>query len=295
MRLLPALIILSLAAFVNSTQNPTQTPSPSKSPAPTEIQQELNETAKAYKDGRFAEAQQHAERAVLLDPTDKTAAIFLARIMHQRYKPGDNSPESLNYAQGSIAAYQRLLTLDPMNDEAYKAISVLYASTHQEESLKEWVRQRALDPRFTNAQRAEAYTVLAGKDWDCSFKFTELPAQKIVTAERGKRVITYKMPTDRTAFEKAKECVNSGFTNVDLALSLNRESESAWSYNTNLLLEAAKLAEMEGRAAAKANFQTKAKEASVEARRLSEKRRQAEESGEAEPKPSPTPWSTSLH
>jgi len=285
----PALIVLVLLALINSIQDPTQTPSQSKSSAPTEVEQELNETAKNYKEGKFAEAQQHAERAVLLDPANRTAAIFLARVMHQRYKPGDNSPESLNYAQGAIAAYQRVLTLDPLNEEPYKAVAVLYASTHQDELLKAWLMQHALDPRFSNAQRAEAYTTLAGKDWDCSFKFTELPEQKIRTVEKGRAVVTYKMPQDRTAFARAKECVNHGFEMVDLALSLNRESDAAWSYNANLLLEAAKLAEMEGRAAAKANFVTKAKEASFEAGRLSDKRRRAEESGEPEPKPSPSP------
>jgi hypothetical protein len=290
MKLLPLIIIFPLAAFTYYSQDPAQRAAqPPKESARTEVQLELDQTASSFKAGDFAVAQQHAERAVLLDPTNKTAAIFLARVTHQRYKPGDNSPENLNYAQGAIAAYQRVLTLDPLNEEPYKAVAVLYASTHQDELLKEWLAQRALDPRFSNAQRAEAYATLAGKDWDCSFKFTERPEQKIRTVEKGKAVVTYKMPQDQTAFARTKECVNHGFEMVDLALSLNRESEAAWSYNANLLLEAAKLAEMEGRAAAKANFRTKANEASREAVRLSDKRRRAEESGELEPKPSPTP------
>jgi hypothetical protein len=292
MKLLPALIILVLTAFVHSFQNPTQTPSPAKNSAPSEIEQEFNETQRLYREGKFAEAQQHAEHAVLLDPANQKAAMFLARVIHQRYKPNDNSPANLNYAQDAIAAYQRALTLDPLNDEAYKAVGVLYAGTHQDELLKTWVMQRALDSRFSNVQRAEAYSTLAGKDWDCSFKFTELPAQKVVTVENRKRVVTYKMPADHDAFTKAKDCVNNGFEMVDLALSLNRESEAAWSYNANLLLEAAKLAQMEGRDAAKANFETKAKEASVEARRLGDKRQQAQEAGVPDGKPSPSP---SLH
>src|ERR1043166_8179433 len=40
---------------------------------------ELNETAKAYKEGHFDVAEQHAKRALALDPTNPTAPIFIAR------------------------------------------------------------------------------------------------------------------------------------------------------------------------------------------------------------------------
>jgi uncharacterized protein HemY len=46
---------------------------------------ELNETAKSYKDGRFEEAEQHAKRALALDPNNPTAPIFIARVIHQQY------------------------------------------------------------------------------------------------------------------------------------------------------------------------------------------------------------------
>src|SRR5437870_10418661 len=48
---------------------------------------ELNEAAKSYKEGHFDEAQQHAERALSYDPSNKTALIFVARIMHQNTNP----------------------------------------------------------------------------------------------------------------------------------------------------------------------------------------------------------------
>ena len=296
MKVLPLVITVALATFTNFSQDPIQKPVPSQPATPqTEVDLELKQTASSYKTGDFADAQQHADRAVLLDPANKTAAIFLARVMHQRYKPGDDTPQNVQVALGAIAAYQRLLTLDYQNEEAYKAVAVLYAAIHQDELLKAWVLQRALDPQVSNERRAEAYAVLAGKDWDCSFKFTELPEQKLVEGKGSKAVVVWKMPKDRTAFARAQECVKNGFEMTDLALSLNRESETAWSYKTNLLFEAAKLAQMEGLDPAKADYERQAKEASVEARRLAEKRRRAEESVEAEPSPRPTPSPASLH
>src|SRR5437764_15297309 len=53
---------------------------------------ELNETARAYKAGRFEEAENHAKRALYLDPSNPTAPIFIARVIHQQYKRGAGSP-----------------------------------------------------------------------------------------------------------------------------------------------------------------------------------------------------------
>lgn len=54
------------------------------------------------------------------------------------------------------------------------------------------------------------------------------------------------MPEDQVEFERAKECANRGLDMVNMAIMLTPESESAWSYKTNILLELSKLAEMSG-------------------------------------------------
>ena len=64
---------------------PAQTPSG----ADAQVKQELNEAARAYREGNFPEAQVHSERALLLDPQNKSAPYFVARTIHAQYKPGD--------------------------------------------------------------------------------------------------------------------------------------------------------------------------------------------------------------
>src|SRR5437870_7675068 len=96
---------------------------------------ELNETARAYKAGRFDEAEQHAKRALYLDPNNPTAPIFIARVIHQQYKPGVDQPDNIERAREAIAAYQQILAKDPNNEEAYKAISVRYAAIKDEAKL----------------------------------------------------------------------------------------------------------------------------------------------------------------
>jgi Flp pilus assembly protein TadD len=48
----------------------------------------LNEAARAYREGRFVEAEQYSRRAQELDPNNKTAPMFIARTIHAQYRPG---------------------------------------------------------------------------------------------------------------------------------------------------------------------------------------------------------------
>ncbi len=225
-----------------------QTPTPIGPEA--QAKQELNEAARAYRGGNYTEAQAHAERAVLLDPQNKTAPMFVARTIHAQYRPLNFTPANVAKAREAIVAYQRILERSPGNDEAYKAVAYLYEAIKEDELLHQWILQRAADVSLPNDKRAEAFVVLASKDWDCSFKISELPANKVTTVHRNsnKANVRYQMPKERVEFERAKECANRGLERVNTAIILTPESETAWSYKTNILLELAKLAEMSGEA-----------------------------------------------
>jgi tetratricopeptide (TPR) repeat protein len=245
---------------------------------------ELNETAKAYKEGRFEEAEQHAKRALYLDPSNQTAPIFIARVIHQQYRPGVDQPDNIQRARDAIEAYQRVIE-KPANDqqaeEAYKAISVLYAAIKDDQNLRAWISKRATDPNQPSEKRAEAYAILAGKDWDCSFKVTELPDVKKTSAEGGTAKVTYEKPKDQKDFDNIQKCVVRGLEEAETAIKYDPNSESAWSYKTNLLLEAAKHAEMNGDSAKKAEYEKQAQVAGKRAGALADERRKKEEAAEA--------------
>jgi tetratricopeptide (TPR) repeat protein len=241
---------------------------------------ELNEAARVYREGHFEEAEQHAKRALSIDPDNKTAAIFLARIIHQQYKPGVDTPENIAKAREAIEAYRHILEKNPNDEEAYKAISILYAAIKDDAKLREWILARANDSNMPSEKRAEAYAILAGKDWDCSFKITELPDVKVTSNEGGKPTVKYQKPKDQKDFDTAQRCVARGLEEGETAIKYDPNSESAWSYKTNLLLEAAKLAEMNGDADHKAQYQKQAETAGKRATALSEERRKKEEAAE---------------
>jgi tetratricopeptide (TPR) repeat protein len=218
---------------------------------------QLNEAARAYREGRFEEAEGHSRRAAELDPDNKTAPMFIARTIHAQYRPGVTSPENIAKANEAIEAYQKILEKNPKDDEAYNAIAYLLGAIKEDAKLRQWITMRAASDSAEPEKRAKAYIVLASKDWDCSFKITELPTNKITTIDpsNNKATVSYKKPGDQKEFDTAQMCVKQGLMEVENAIKFDPNNESAWSYKTNLLLEAAKLAEMEGNTERKADFQ----------------------------------------
>jgi tetratricopeptide (TPR) repeat protein len=249
---------------------------------------QLNEAARAYHDGQFEEAEAYSRRALELDPNSKSAPLFIARTLHAQYKPGVQAPENLAKANEAIQAYQKILERDPKNEEAYKAIAYLYGATKQDDKLRSWILSRANDPSADPVKRSEAYTILASKDWDCSYKITELPTNHTTSLEAGNRAkITYKKPAQQKDFDTAQACVKRGLEEVENAIKLDPNSESAWSYKTNLLIEAARLAEMDGKPDQKAQLEKQREEAQKRTSELSVINQKKKEEEEAKKSASP--------
>lgn len=248
---------------------------------------ELNETARTYREGHFEEAEQHAKKALSYDPNNKTARIFIARVIHQQYKPGIDSPDNVAKAREAIEAYKKILEMEPNNEEAYKAISVLYAAIKDETKLREWILARANDPNMSNDKRAESYAILAGKDWDCSFKITELPEVKVTSSDGGTPQVTYQKPKDPKDFDMIQRCVVRGLEEAETAIKYDPNNESAWSYKTNLLIEAAKIAKMNGEADKATQYTRQAEVAQKRATTLADERRKKEEAAEQAASPTP--------
>ena len=218
---------------------------------------QLNEAARAYREGKFPEAEQHSREAAALDPDNKTAPMFIARTIHAQYRPGVQTPENVAKAQQAIDAYQQILNKNPNDEEAYKAIAYLYGAIKEDAKLRDWITARAANEAAEPEKRAEAFIVLASKDWDCSFKITELPTNKTTTIDQAsnRATVAYTKPKDQKEFEQAQKCVTLGLAEAENAIKFDPNNESAWSYKTNLLLEASKLAEMDGKTDQKAQYQ----------------------------------------
>ena len=218
---------------------------------------QLNEAARAYREGRFPEAEQHSRQAAELDPDNKTAPMFIARTIHAQYRPGVQTPDNIARANQAIEAYQKIIEKNQKDEEAYKAVAYLYGAIKEDEKLRKWISDRAANEGVEPEKRSEAYVVLASKDWDCSFKITEQPGVKTTTIDpsNNKATVAYKKPKEQKEFDQAQMCVKTGLVEAENAIKFDPNNESAWSYKTNLLLEASKLAEMDGKTDQKAQYQ----------------------------------------
>ena len=179
--------------------------------------------------------EQHSRKAQELDPDSKAAPLFIARTIHAQYRPGVAAPENIAKAREAIEAYRQILQNDPQNEEAYRAIAFLYERIKEDGKLREWIMSRANDSAADPEKRAEAYIVLASKDWNCSFQITDLPSNKVTTVSEGKATVSYKKPNQKD-FETAQMCVKRGLEEVENAIKFDPNNEPAWSYKTNLSL-----------------------------------------------------------
>jgi len=258
-------------------------------------QKELDAGAQAFRERRFAEAERHFRRALELDPEGKNTRLLVARAAQQQYKPDDPSPENVAAGERAVAAYQEVLAKEPANEDAYKAVLYLYTQMKNEQKVNEFLLGRANDFSLPEGRRAEAFTVLAGKQWKCSHDVTEQKVNKTTEqkveqkpeqkpgqqpeqkAENKpeKPVVKYKMPADQGDFIRARQCMSEGLQLAEQAVALAPKSPNAWSYKANLLREAAKLAEMEGDAAGHAEYTRQYEEASGRQRQLAQEQRQA--------------------
>jgi hypothetical protein len=246
----------------------------------------LNEGARAYRDGRFPDAEEKFRESFALDPSQKNAPLFIARAVQQQYKPGVQTPENLAVGERAVTAYQDILSRDPGNEDAYKAIVFLYGQMKNEEKVNQLLAERAKGGPTPTA-KSEALTILASKQWNCSYEITEQKENKTTENKPDKILIHYKKPANQADFDKAQQCTTEGLRLAEEAASLDPNNPNAWSYKANLLREKSKMAEMTGDAKAKEEFDKQYVDALETQKRLSAEATKKKEAQEAAKSPTP--------
>jgi hypothetical protein len=241
---------------------------------------QLNDGAQAYRARNYGEAQEHFQKALELNPAQKNARLFIARSIHAQYKPGVEQEANVQKAREAIKAYQDVLANEPDNDDAYNAVVYLFRMIKDEQSERNWLMQRANLESAPGVKRSQALTVLASKNWQCSYNITEQTENKVTVMKEGKALIQYRKPKQQRDYDEAMKCVADGLQLAEKAISLDQNSEQAWSFKTNLLLERVKLAKMDGKDAEAAEYQKQADAAQQRTTQLNEenkRKREAEE------------------
>lgn len=236
---------------------------------------QLNDGAKAYKERKFDVAEQHFRRSLELNPNDLIAEKFLARSLHQQFLA--NRTQNTAKGEQAIEIYQKMLEQNPNDEDTNRAVSNLIELIKGQDALVAWLNKRAADASVAPESRAEALTSLASKQYNCANEITEAAKQSVTKDQ--KMVFVFKKPENAADFDKAKQCTTEGTRLIDQALSLNQNNDSTWSYKASLLVQQARLAEMDGNMAERDRFMAESDTAKAKFLALSEEkaRKKAEE------------------
>ena len=253
----------------------------------------------AYKERKFDQAEELFRKAAARDPEGetqegRTAQLFLARTLHSEYI-GNRQDKSK--AEEAIAAYQKALSLDKNDQSSYKAVASLYENLQRQDDWLKWVTERANNTEIQPQYRAEALTSLAARKNSCASDISDTEQTKKTVKKDGKEAYQFIKPEDPAEFEKLKQCVAEGNQLIEQAIALEPDMvknaknlnpatmsdkelkdalsvikpfESARSYHASLLIQAMRVAEMEGRTADQEALKKKADEAKEKFQSLSE-------------------------
>ena len=202
---------------------------------------QLNDGAKAYKERKFDVAEQHFRRSLELNPDQLVTERFLARSLHQQFLA--NRTQNAQKGEQAIDIYLRMLEQNPNDEETNRAVANLIELIRGQPALVEYMTRRANDPRVNPEHRADAFTSLASKQYNCASEITESVKQNVVKGTKAE--FAFKKPEDPAEFEKLKQCTQRGSELIDQALALDQNDDSTWSYKASLLVQAARIAEMD--------------------------------------------------
>jgi len=232
----------------------------------------------AYKERKFAEAEELFRKAAARDPEGttmegRTAQIFLARTLHSRFI-GDRQKTEL--ADEAIQAYKKALVVDKNDQSSYKAVASLLDNLQRTDEWQQWVVERSNRADIEPQHRADALTSLAARKNTCANEVTDTEQTKKTVKKDGKDVFQWVKPENPADLEELRGCVADGLKLIDQAVALEPEAvknapslnikslndqqlkdnlalfkvfESARSYKASLDAQAMRLADMEGRGA----------------------------------------------
>ncbi|MBA3632443.1 MAG: hypothetical protein H0W58_06495 [Acidobacteria bacterium] len=240
----------------------------------------LVDGGQAYKDRKFQEAEQLFRDAVARDPEGKTlegrtAQLFLARTLHSEYIGNRSNPAT---AEEAIEQYKKVLADDVSDQSSFKAVANLLENLNRNDEWLAWVTARTQNANVPREQRAEAYTSLAAKKYSCANDISDTEPVKRTVIKEGKPEFEFNKPEDPQVFEQFKQCASEGLDLINQAVELDPNSDSAWSYKANFLVQQMRLAEMEGNMDLKEELKADAQKAKDRYTELAtEKRRKADE------------------
>lgn len=209
----------------------------------------LNQGVQAFKSARYAEAVEHFNKSVELDPTFPTARLYLATAYMSQYIPGADSKENLDFHRLAKEHFLKVLEQNPGDKTAVASLASLHYSQAQGaqeldkkleklDEAKKWYQKMAeVDP--ANKEAYYSLGVIVWAKW--------YPALMTERAKLGMKAEDPGPIKDKKVKEALKEkwstLVDEGLKNLEKSLEIDKEYDDAMAYMNLLIRERADLAD----------------------------------------------------
>jgi Flp pilus assembly protein TadD len=94
-------------------------------PQTTKDNSQLELGVLSFKTGQYEEAIQHFQKAVLAEPENIDAHLWMASALAETYIPGVQSRDNVRQGDLALEQYQKVMELDPSNMNATKGAAYL--------------------------------------------------------------------------------------------------------------------------------------------------------------------------
>jgi hypothetical protein len=200
----------------------------------------LDEGVQAYKTGQLPAATADFERAKELDPSSKTARLYLATSYAAQFIPGAPTPENLAFGERALDEYKGVLEMDAANLTALDgAGSVLYGiagNPFDADKLNEskTYHQRHIELRPSDPQ---PYYWMGVIDWTICYKANQNLREDWSKENPNANLAPAAPLPDAVRQDFANQCastVNEGIARQKKAIELKPDYDDAMAY-LNLL------------------------------------------------------------
>jgi hypothetical protein len=206
--------------------------------------------------GDFKAAQSTLETVLKKDPKNIYALRLLPGVAARQIKRGDKSPENVALIRKAIEAYERA-RMNPVlkneNEDINDFIVELYGMIGGGEKSAALLA-KAENESETPKQRAVFYTKLAADRYVCANDVSDVAPVKSTVKRQGREVYAFRRPQNPADFERLKQCAAQGSELIGKAIALDPASDTAWIYRSNLSVQLARIAEMDGKTEEKARL-----------------------------------------
>ena len=179
-----------------------------------------------FKAGHYDQAVTNFQSSIALDPTYKTAHLYLATSYSYQVTSDLDTPENKKLAQKAIDGFDTVLQEDPHDIGALRQEASIYRK------IKDYDKAKSLEQRVIaeDSNDSEAYYTIGVIDWTQAYKNTVAALAGAGLTDDGNGNPKMPKPACLTLAQKNAPLIQEATDNLNKAVGINQNYDDAMSY-----------------------------------------------------------------